>query len=42
MLSNVENDAEEDVVVASHSAGSSGRLAQKTGAWPTFQWAGKG
>ena len=26
---------------ASHSAGSSGRLAQKTGAGPTFQWAGK-
>ena len=25
---------------ASHSAGSSGRLAQKTGAGPTFQWAG--
>ena len=26
---------------ASHSAGSSGWLAQKTGAGPTFQWAGK-
>ena len=26
---------------ASHSAGSSGRLAPKTGAGPTFQWAGK-
>ena len=25
---------------ASHSAGSSGRLAPKTGAGPTFQWAG--
>ena len=26
---------------ASHSAGSSGWLAQKTGAGPTFQWAGR-
>ena len=26
---------------ASHSAGSSGWLAQKTGAGPTYQWAGK-
>ena len=26
---------------ASHSAGSSGWLVQKTGAGPTFQWAGK-
>ena len=26
---------------ASHSAGSSGWLAPKTGAGPTFQWAGK-
>ena len=34
-------DDVEDMSSASHSAGSSGWLAPKTGAGPTFQWAGK-
>ena len=38
--SDAKIDKEIDNRLASHSAGSSGWLAQKTGAGPTFQWAG--